>query len=970
MSRSIQQLPSNSGTTSVTEVYSSTGFNAGDPVYFQNGDYKSPANLTAPSSVSFSFSDPVAVNPISGGIVAPSFTYAQMQTGISGGTARRFASVLTNGNIVQAWTNYSQSPSTPNQIYFRIISPSGTVVVGPTVVSATFTNSNYSAVSVVALVGGDFAVGWLNSAGGTTNSVNYAVYTNTGTVVTAATQDTSFAAGASYVPIEMTSLANGGFAIAIKNTSAAMFLRAYSSTGVGAYATISTGITGAGNENSFALASRSDSSVFVCDRTSGTAYQYALFGTGGVAIISATSFSVTGLASSQQGIGSPDASVQTDGTTIVIAFNGNNGTYGHPSFRFLPASNTLSSETIAIPVANLFYQTIYAGGYLSVQCLASNNFVLYFADGYGNMQYAFYNSSGACISGSNVSGAVPIQVTGGFCPGQNRITLLESSGSVYAYWTAATCQQKPVQQVYCRISTTNYVVTPISSVAATPYVVSGVPAGAFIPSTVNPNSLSFYSTASSSNFLTNTPATVSGPTAVASLTCDAIASCTLPNGNFVIAWRDTSPTYTIYAKVYSPTGSELTSNLLVGTSNDGTIFTVKVAALSGGGFVVSYTSTNSVLTFQVYSSGYSPTTSANLAINSFGTTYNYDISGLLDNNFVVFYSIDGSTGGVRVYNSSLTTIYSNLAITNTPQSFAVAGNPWGGFCAATFRSGNGQGFMYAYNPTAANTWAITGQGTVPVMSSMVQNPQLVATQSGMYVYTSYSSGYPSYGMSTDSGPATTNYAGALTSWPLGSASNPTSYPMMGIGMTGNGNLVIATSYNSTIIGVACLPPQMTFSVSQPLPYKTTSTSNVPMFSPNSYNSISNSTGLSAQPRITSGVGNNCVITYRSVSNRPAFVIINGTSLSNVYPIVAGVTPSALTPVAPATTSGVISGVFAGVAITSATAGSTGQLATNGQALLGASYTSTATGAFDSTGAAVNGLKGTFNGRSVNLQGNS
>jgi hypothetical protein len=55
MTRAIQQLPNNSGTSSVVEVYTATGFNAGDPVYFQNGDYKNPANLPAPSSVSFNF---------------------------------------------------------------------------------------------------------------------------------------------------------------------------------------------------------------------------------------------------------------------------------------------------------------------------------------------------------------------------------------------------------------------------------------------------------------------------------------------------------------------------------------------------------------------------------------------------------------------------------------------------------------------------------------------------------------------------------------------------------------------------------------------------------------------------------------------------------------------------------------------------------------------------------------------------
>jgi hypothetical protein len=970
MSRSIQQLPNNSGTASVTEVYTATGFNAGDPVYFQNGDYKNPANLTPPSTVNFNFALPAAINPNGvGGIISPAFSFAQMQTGISGGTSRKFAAVLTDGNIVQVWTNYTQSPSTPNQVYFRIVDSTNTVVVAPTSVSATFTNASYSAVSVVALIGGGFAVGWINNTGGTANSVNYAIYDNSGTVVTAATQDTSFSLGASYVPIEMTSLANGGFAIAAKNTSSQIFLRAYNATGVGAYATIATGIIAAAVENSFAFTSRSDSSLFVCDRFNTTTYYYRLYNSAGAAIIGITQFTTpSGISSSAQGAGNPDASVQADGTTIVIGYYSSNGTYGYPAFRFLPLSNTMGAENIAIPIANSFYQTNYAGGYLSLQCLSSGNFIMYFSDGYGNMQYAFYNSSGVSVSGSNVTGAIPIQVTGGFAGRYSKITLIESGGFVNAYWVSATNQQKPVNQVFCKISTSNYAIQPVSSTTGPSVVVTGQPAGAFIPSTVNPNSLSFYSTVNSATVVTNTPSTVSGPTVVSGSSANSIASCTLPNGNFVVAWKSSSAPYPVYASVYSPTGLLITT-ATVSTSGNGTDFSVRVGALSGGGFVVAYTSTsNTVATLQVFSSGYSPTSSVNVTITGYSTSLVFDISGMTDNNFVFVYSVDGSSlVYARVYDSSLT-LLSQITTTSLAQSLTAAGNNHGGFAVCGWYSSGGPGYSQTFVPTAPNTW--TSSAVVSFsMSAAIQSPQLCATESGMYIYTSYESGYPDYFMFTDSGAATVGSTAALSSWPLGSTNGPISNPMMGIGLTGNGNVVIATAYDSTQIGIACLPAQMTFSSGQQLPYQITGTSNVPMFSNNGY-SVSGSYGLAAQPRVTSGVGNNCVLTFLNTSRFPTFLIINGTSVSNSYPIVAGVTPSALTPIAPTTTSSNIAGVFAGVAITGATAGSTGQLANNGQVLLGASYTSTATGAFDSTGAAVNGVKGTFNGRSVNLQGNS
>ena len=973
MSRSIQQLPNNSGTTSVTEVYTSTGFNAGDPVYFQNGDYKNPANLTAPSTVNFTFPETAAINPYgTGGIVAPSFTYADMQAGVGGGTARRFASVLTNGNIVQAWSMYNNAPTNNNRVHFRVITPTGTVVVAPTLVSSTYVSASYACVSVVALVGGGFAVGWGNSSGGTSNVANYAIYGNDGTVVTAATQDTSlsFGGGGTYCPLEMTALANGGFAIAVKDTSGNINLRAYSSTGSGSYAAFYTGIAATGNENSFALTSRSDSSVFVCDRISGTQYAYALFNTGGTAIVAATNFTIPSGVTSAGTLAGPDASVLTDGTTIVIGFNSNNGTYGYPAFRFLPTSNTISSETIAIPIANLFYQTAYNGGYLSVQSVSGGNFILYFTDGYGNMQYAFYNSSGTCLSGSNGTGAIPLQVTGGYCSGNNRVTLLESSGSVYAYWTPASNQQKPVQQFYCKISTSNYLVTPLTSIVGTPYTVSGITPSTITPFS-NPNSVSFYSATNQSAVSTNTPATVSGPTAIASSTANSIASCALPNGNFVVVYKISSA---ITANVYSSAGAILaTTSVGTGTTND---YAVKVAALSGGGFVVQYLGTaTTTLNLAVYSSSYTLTTSTSFSIQTFSTQYNFDITGLQDNKFAIFYSTNGTNSNVRVYDSTLTVLQNiSVATYSTMQGLSIAGNSYGGFGFSYFSASYGQSFFHSYVPTATNTWALaagpTGTGAG---SAFVQSPQMCATESGTYIFTVINSSVPSYSMFSDSGALPVYYVGSLgTAWPngLGSTSDPTSYPMMGIGMTGNGNIVIATSYNSANIFFACLPSQMTFSNGQPLPFENTTTSNVPMFSNNSYGPSLTSTP-SAQPRVTAGAGNNAIITFLyGASNYPAFIIINGTSLSNVYNITAGVTPSALTAIAPVATSGVISGAFAGVAITSATAGSTGQLATNGQALLGASYTGTASGAFDSTGGAVAGLKGTFNGRSVNLQGNS
>ena len=55
MTRSIQQLPNNTGATSIVEVATNTGFNAGDLVYFSGGDYKPMGSLTLPASATFPY---------------------------------------------------------------------------------------------------------------------------------------------------------------------------------------------------------------------------------------------------------------------------------------------------------------------------------------------------------------------------------------------------------------------------------------------------------------------------------------------------------------------------------------------------------------------------------------------------------------------------------------------------------------------------------------------------------------------------------------------------------------------------------------------------------------------------------------------------------------------------------------------------------------------------------------------------
>jgi hypothetical protein len=124
---------------------------------------------------------------------------------------------------------------------------------------------------------------------------------------------------------------------------------------------------------------------------------------------------------------------------------------------------------------------------------------------------------------------------------------------------------------------------------------------------------------------------------------------------------------------------------------------------------------------------------------------------------------------------------------------------------------------------------------------------------------------------------------------------------------------------------------------------------------------------------TPGFGNNIVLAWADGSGFLQYAIANVIPVSASTTLTAGVSSSlgiTVSPVTQSVNSSIIGGVFSGVAATTATAGSTGQVIVNGAAQLNANYTSTSSGVVDHQGAGVNGVRGTFNGRLINMQGNS
>jgi hypothetical protein len=977
MTRNIQQLPNNSGSTSIVEVATNTGFNAGDPVYFTNGDYKPPSGLTTPSSVNFGITANLPLTSGSiGGIISPAFSQTQQATSLKGGSRYRFASTLTNGNIVQVWINYSTSVAAYSPC-FRIINTSGTVVVSPTTISSTYGNASYSCISVVALTGGGFAVAWSNDRGGTISTINYAIYTNTGTVTTTAQQDTSFSLGTSNVAVEMVALANGGFAIAAKNTSNQILLRSYNATGTGAYGLI-TSFTAISSsyQISFALTARSDNSVFVCDLTTTSAYSYALYNSSGGTIVGTTVFSIPNSLTSPYG--SVDASVLSDGTTIVIAYSSYDGSGNttSPAFRFLPTGNTISSNTLAIPVVNTYiYRPAYGCYSISVLGLSAGGFVIVFADGQGIFQYAFFNSSGTPLTATNSSGAVAYELTGAYLERGNKITLLETSGYVNVYFTSQTGNgYLSINQFGAQIDKTSYQPLPVSYISGTAYTFTGQTPGSVATSSITPNTVSYLASSTSTSLATSAIAEVVGPTTVNSSASDSIACCTLPNGQFVIAYRDSS--YYVYANVYSTSGALLKSiSVGQGYATSGYQGCVRVAPLSTSKFVVAWLiggSTTSI-GLSLYSTGYgliSRITLVNL-YSGYTQALNFDVAGLQNDTYAISYPSGSTTTTAAVYDGTNTLVWSTTFSFDF-RYISITSNSYGGFAIMGFYSSGGNSGYFTYNPLTSTSWQQTGAnpGAFSQGTTQIILPQCCATPSGTYIFPIWqSTANTMFYLANDSYYLGAQYTVGGTGG-IYQSGNSSSFSNTGVGLTGNGNALLATVQNASQFTITCIGNGVTYTTNGSIPTQGNTTTFSNQYVVFTGKSCLYSSGYGSQIRVTPSLGNNAVICWLDASSYPTFGIYTASNSNTAYILTSGVTPSSPVSIAPIPTSTTIGGILAGVAVTSATAGSTGQVAINGQAQLGSSYTSTASGAFDYTGNAVSGVRGTFNGKLVNLQGNT
>lgn len=952
-------------------VISSTGFDQGDLVYFKGGDYKTIDNVAVTEA-------PFAVTQS-----APTYTQTSgsniTTVDINGGSAYNFAAKLTNGNIVQAYVD-GQTTST-GIVYFQIVNQSGTVVVSQTQVSGTYLCANTgSRIGVIALSGGGFVVGFINTAGGVTGYPTYAIYDNSGAVVTSIQQDvTSGTASTTGTPLSMLALPNGNFVLAFTKVGAPLnvTVRAYSPTGTGIFAATVMSVVNYSIQKPISLAARSDSSFLIFYGQTTTLRQWYIY-TGAGALVTSGSFTSTYLptaAASYQ----TSATCLADGNTFVLSYSGHNTTtYMGTVYRLLPSTNVLASEQY-IPYQNFFLPsnaTTYYGTN-TVFSLSSGGFILVCSDLSKSLYYTIFNSSGTALTPTNALGAIPQWLPGASAGADSRVTVVETTDNINLYWVtqAAVNSSYPNKQYFTQINSTTY--QPVNGVSVTQTVGSAFSnVSGYTPDGSTPSGAKFLASSSTTISTTKPAGLVVPPGVISGQYIDSLDCDSFSDGSFVVVYK-TYLSAEVYIAKFTESGG-LTQIIFVGNGYPiGNQYNVRIATLSGGGCVVAYSSqaTPGRLTITTFDENLTQvaqiTPLATVLDTNSGSfdTNQFDMAGLTNDRFVIgFYSVSASIGsglGFAVYSSTLTQLTAPTLVTSTVpnRGLSVAARPGGGFFITEQNSSNfGQGWIFDNYTgdtfTQRSTTGSYGSGNLANYQSFVEPGGL------MWMAGSNGSGNVQYRVSDQNAAA---YSNTTMSFSSMSAIDF----MSNLGQSGNG--MMAWVYmGQTATGPAAYGPSV-------WGFASDGTGDVDpvTYLPTNYRFALPNISLAdtyPMPRTAAGAGYNIIVCFRDDQFRPNVMICSVAPITASTTLVSGTTKSAAVEVSPST-NGTLNGyVFQGVAASAASAGGTGVVQLTGEATLNSAYSaSTPYSAFDFTtpnGSGVKGTKGTIVGRTVTLEENS
>jgi hypothetical protein len=941
-------VPNNALSPVTVAVNSVAGFQAGDLIYNVNGDVQPiPGNYVSTATFPVNASLPVNVPNVNfGEQQIPPVTLGYQYKGTN-------SAKLTNGNIVIVYlgavSTISQRP------FFKIISETGTVVVADTQITATSNLlGNTGTISVCALSGGGFTVGWYQN---TNQYFAHAIYSNTGTVVKAATNDTGITITFAAAYVNLSARPDGSWIVsAISATT--IYFRIYGATGTAITGWINTGLDIGVGGFQYELIVRADNSFVIFRPGGATAGLYfTVFDSAGTALIGGT---VTGTnPNSRDAWGG--ASLLTNGN-IIITWGQSTGVYyaqldaanniSTPAFFSTLASNGLGNVSFARPIAlsNGNYFVVYRPFYNVSQIQYS--YVL---------SYIFVNTTNTIISSSTGTIIYSAVMGGQYVP-----TLVETASALNIIVSPLIPTNNPntgspnvVNQLdWIKLNMSTYEVITSTSITGNVATTSAQTVSGYARAGSTPTAASFLATTSENISVTSTQSISAATLVVGQTTLLSDTSGTygfdtacLPDGTVLILYSTNLGT-ALRLSVISTAGVVLSTTILATDTytNNNAANTVKIAVLSDGKIACTYvkSANANTLTILILSSTYgiiktlTPTTDlAN------GQQYGCSITALTNARFAYgFITNSNFWPHVGVFNSSGTQLLAptgpsvassrNLSVSGTRSGFYVSYE-----ASANYRS-------HFYTETSTNTWS-RGSDTA----------NFGATQSV-------------YGRRATTGPngiiydyAASNVATTINIVILSPMVDSNSTVNYGVGVGGNynGNYSISqavTGYGDNVL--------VSWNNATTMNYLY----NTAGYGIQTFGVLQNITGLSLGStaaattfRATGMAGHNVLVATSNAAGALTYFIFNPNAYTYSTALVAGTTPSNTTALSSA--KGV---ALLGVSTTAAPANGSGTVQINGAAQLNSNYSATTAGqSFDFKNPVTFGAAGTISGRNVTLIGN-
>jgi hypothetical protein len=953
MSRNTPSIQAAIGTPapSYLSVTTSTGFNRGDLVFQSGGDFQQLTSQATTAVFPNNVAQPVLSGVLGGAGGSVGFPTSTSSTSTSGGSDNRNAALLTNGNIVIVGSDTNPGGAA----YFTIYNSSLNVVVSRVTLPTTFLPG--CTAGVVGLTGGGFVIYYTN-ASTNTGRFNYAIYSNTGTVVTALQQATNYAVNSASTNWHVAALNNGGFAATnILPGTLQVCYYIFNSTGTQLFNNVLTTLIENGLVVPSITAGASGSFFILYRNNNGNEYQYVLINSSNTQL--ATGAITHSLGTTAYNFMS--VATLSDGINVVLFYLVDASTFVYRFFN--TSTNILSSATtISPPLSMSSVLTNYTS--TAVRSLSSGGFILFFQTALTinissstGIHYGVFNSSGVSLGSSTQTSLLPVyksiiqSSTGGGAGSyliNQSLSTLESGGNLYLFFNpfagggGSSAAGPRAYTNFIQLDLTNY--NPVSTLTYTaPIGTSTSSTGSVALSGSTPNRVSYSPLSNSVTQILSTSPVATTPTRVASLVSTNIDVCTLTNGNFVVLYRNET-TFAVTAQVYNPLGT-LLKTIFVGTGSPiAQFYSARITPLAGGKFVVVYTINNTTLSVNIFSSNYVPTSiflltglimsAGNNAVKSV-----FSLGSISSDRFII-------TALSSVLSANTYWVFSNTgtqlatgSLSPLAVPIAVNGHQSGGFTVAYNPTLSQIGYGW-FSETSTNTFALQNSTTLfglvadPAMSKIHINQFnevfIAAPLSGWAHSAIYSSNnnsnnwYIASGISRNSG---NNFvlnvpmaSGLRAFIDLGTAS-----AQIGLLSSSSTKFLASTLSNITV------PSSDTTAVVSPL-YGNTFVLVYPNLSDGNFVNFSIIT-LQGNPSV------NVLNTTSSVSN--------ATSLANPnYP-------------------------FVGVAANTVPPGGVGIVQTSGLAQLNSNYSSsTVSQAFDSQTPGGLGVRGTLVGRNINLLGNT